>query len=174
MRNRAASMVRSSQTIVQVEKLGPDRAAHGPGYTAHGRSHWQPAGPGTGPVAGASSVSANSWGLISTAAGCPWSVIVIRSRAWEARRTSKANQARASVIGTSHSCIQLCTSRARKTLPGCGRSLGPGTASFRGSTTLQGFGYLPLILVPAQREETETHPKPQPVTTGRQAGISAR
>lgn len=28
-------------------------------------------------------------------------------------------------------------------------------------------------LVPAQREETGTHPKPQPVTTGRQAGISA-
>jgi putative transposase len=27
-------------------------------------------------------------------------------------------------------------------------------------------------LVPAQREETGTHPKPQPVTTGRQAGIS--
>ncbi|MFF4429821.1 RNA-guided endonuclease InsQ/TnpB family protein [Streptomyces sp. NPDC001513] len=28
-------------------------------------------------------------------------------------------------------------------------------------------------LVPAQREETGTHPKPQPVTTGRQAGITA-
>lgn len=28
------------------------------------------------------------------------------------------------------------------------------------------------VLVPAQREETGTHPKPQPVTTGRQAGIS--
>ncbi|MEU3076738.1 RNA-guided endonuclease InsQ/TnpB family protein [Streptomyces laurentii] len=28
-------------------------------------------------------------------------------------------------------------------------------------------------LVPAQREETGTHPKPQPETTGRQAGISA-
>ncbi len=27
--------------------------------------------------------------------------------------------------------------------------------------------------VPAQREETGTHPKPQPVTTDRQAGISA-
>nr|WP_256098616.1 transposase [Streptomyces agglomeratus] len=27
--------------------------------------------------------------------------------------------------------------------------------------------------VPAQREETGTHPKPQPVTTGRQAGDSA-
>ncbi|WP_256096994.1 hypothetical protein [Streptomyces agglomeratus] len=27
--------------------------------------------------------------------------------------------------------------------------------------------------VPAQREETGTHPKPKPVTTGRQAGISA-
>lgn len=28
------------------------------------------------------------------------------------------------------------------------------------------------VLVPAQREETGTHPKPQPVTTGRQAGLS--
>ncbi|MFD8076164.1 RNA-guided endonuclease InsQ/TnpB family protein [Streptomyces sp. NPDC059718] len=28
------------------------------------------------------------------------------------------------------------------------------------------------VLVPAQREETGTHPKPQPVTTGRQVGIS--
>ncbi len=28
-------------------------------------------------------------------------------------------------------------------------------------------------LVPAQREEAGTHPKPQPVTTGRQAGITA-
>ncbi|PZT74927.1 MULTISPECIES: RNA-guided endonuclease InsQ/TnpB family protein [unclassified Streptomyces] len=36
----------------------------------------------------------------------------------------------------------------------CGAQVGPG-------------------LVPAQREETGTHPKPQPVTTGKQAGISA-
>ncbi|MFC9272991.1 RNA-guided endonuclease TnpB family protein, partial [Streptomyces zhihengii] len=28
-------------------------------------------------------------------------------------------------------------------------------------------------LIPAQREETGTHPKPQPVTTGRQTGIPA-
>lgn len=46
-----------------------------------------------------SSRSASSWGLISTAAATPWSVIVILSRVVDARRTSDPKWARASVIG---------------------------------------------------------------------------